>query len=133
MQIYPISVQCGVDPENKYRLFYKCSYSSLLQNSFKQKLKLQQGRKDVLLNEITMFQQLKLTKPPKQSVTIVSGTTVWSLWQERNKRIFENETLGKHKLKKLVEELIRATTLQCISIKAASAEEELLQYWVVQI
>lgn len=87
----------------------------------------------MLLNEITMFQQLKLTKPPKQSVTIVSGTTVWSLWQERNKRIFENETLGKHKLKKLVEELIRATTLQCISIKAASAEEELLQYWVVQI
>lgn len=40
-------------------------------------------------------------------VKIIIETTVWSIEQERNKRIFVHKFFDKYKLKKLAEKLIR--------------------------
>lgn len=44
-------------------------------------------------------------------VKTITGTTIWILWQERNRRIFELEFCDKIKLKTRIEELIKITAL----------------------
>lgn len=57
--------------------------------------------------------------------TIITRTTIWSLYQERNRRIIEQEASNKVKLKQRIEELIKTSILEAVG----NNERKVLSNW----
>lgn len=57
------------------------------------------------------------------------GTSVNNWKEKKNKIIFEQQTCDKLRLKRLLEEYIRTTALQCLGLKAENEKEEIQQNW----
>lgn len=127
MQVDPNCVICGKEPESGDHLLFACFYLSFLCTYFKLKLQLQQGGLNGLLDERTYPQQAKFPKHIMLLVKIILGTILWSLWQEINKRNFEKEAWDKLKLKNMIEEHIRITAKQCLTIKKVTSMEKEIQ------
>lgn len=73
------------------RMFFNCSYPAFKSESFKLKLKLQQGGLAEQLDSISILQLKEVFKTLMFLGIIAMGTTIWSLWQERNRKNFEEE------------------------------------------
>lgn len=87
-----LRILCKQEPESNFHLFFKCSYSNSIWESYNYKTKLKlpisiNGDTDEVLNVV--FNRSKNKKFCNKLIDIVITTIIWHIWVERNMRIFQ--------------------------------------------
>lgn len=86
----------GADYETAEHLFFASPFKAYIWKLCKVKLNLSQDNIGSLLEEVT---EIKAKFSRKNNVYILArlaiGASIWNCWQERNRRIFQNQQLQK--------------------------------------
>ena len=123
-------VLCNSETETTHHLFFSCPYSSYIWSLCKLKLKLPPHH----ISLHAEAEEIKKSFSAKTKTYILSRlvltVAVWHIWQERNRKIFQQEQLHKIKLFRRLYEDVLVLMQSCHWKESNSAlEQEILSNW----
>ena len=108
-------VLCENGVESGHHLFFECPFSKYLWTLCRLKLKLQPTPIGNLENEAELIQQNFKTKDKTFKLArSVFSATVWHVWQERNRRVFQGQKMHKIMVFRRIYEDVNLLLRTCI-------------------
>lgn len=123
-----LCVLCDGGQETISHLFFECPFSKYLWTLCKMKLRMQNTSVGHLIQEATEIKNIFKSKDKTYKVArLAFNATVWHIWQERNRRIFQRNKMHKVMIFRSIYEDINLLLRTCTW--KVNNREEMLSNW----
>ncbi|WMV45997.1 hypothetical protein MTR67_039382 [Solanum verrucosum] len=88
MQVEPVCVMCNQEEETSDHLFYDCIFARMIWRRLLQWIN-QNSNSNVIVSQQWIIVKTKGKNPEAQALRLIYAEYIYTLWKERNTRIFE--------------------------------------------
>jgi hypothetical protein len=120
-------VLCDTSCETRDHLFFECPFSAYIWTVCKLKLKLNTPMGNLSQEAHTIKDQFKQKDKVYKLARLAINATVWHIWQERNRRIFQRQKLHKIMVFRRIYEDIKVLLRTCVW--KVNNKETILSNW----
>ena len=115
-------------------LLNNCHYSQQIWDWGAQAMRRSQRNRDSIQDTLVNWETISFHNPILQHIwQLLPGFTLWSIWKERNKRIFRSQssppTVTWETIRSFIKEIVRSKSWTAEDLQCSPEEQGILQNW----